>query len=314
MVKRFRTAIPCEYSNEKEIVEYKTVKYVKAKIYKSGAKHVAVKVGVAPVDEENKAKLQRNKKLKQVFSFRPHTYELEKIQKKITLFNYQEVNEEYENKEEELQTKWLNYNSIRVSVARTRKEIYDIFLSNDFKYFVTVTFNKTSVKDRMDDNETRKKFSKWLNNLHTALPNAIYLAVPERHKKGGLHFHLIIGNVTAEELKLRDSGHRVKSGKTAGDIIYNITRWRNGWSTATEIRNIDATKKYMMKYITKQNFDVLMHGKRRYWASKNLERPDVRKLVFEEYEEIPLGKDLELIYYNEQKQYAVYENDLFVHL
>lgn len=314
MIKSFKNAIPCEYSTEKEIVEYKKVNFVKAKIFKNGAKQLTVKGGFTPKDEENKQKLKRNKQLKAIFRYRPKDIELQKISKKANLFNYSQVNSEYTAKQEELNTIWVNAESIRVSTARTRKEVYDLFLCNEFQFFITVTFNKTSVKNRLDDDETRSKFSKWLNNLHTTFPNAIYIAVPEHHKKGGLHFHLVLGNVTAEELKLRDSGHKVKSGKTAGDIIYNITRWRNGWSTATYIRNVNATKKYIMKYISKQNNDISFHGKKRYWASKNLERPDVRKITLDFEESIPLGYDYDLVYRDSRREYLVFENDKFIHL
>lgn len=188
--------------------------------------------------------------------------------------------------------------------------ILDMLRCNNFQWFVTVTFNKDSVTDRMDDNETRHKFKFWLKHLKEDFPETIYIAVAEHHKKGGLHFHVCMGNITAEQLKLVDSGKRVKKGYCKGDIIYNITRWGNGWSTATEIRDVKRCKWYLMKYMRKQSHDLSFFGKKRYWASKNVLRPTKEKYSVDANEQIraKFEKELDVVYYDPEKQYTVLES------
>ena len=133
---------------------------------------------------------------------------------------------------------------------RSKNNLMDILQCNEFNFFVTLTFDKNKI-DRLDDNKTRKIFTQWVSNIQRDLPNLIYVAVPEYHKKGGLHFHLLIGGVTAEDLGLVNSGKVVKSSRCKGQIIYNVSKWnRKGFSTATEILDNNAVKFYLSKYLT----------------------------------------------------------------
>lgn len=104
-----------------------------------------------------------------------------------------------------------------------------------------------------------------------------YVGVFEYHKRGGLHAHLLVGGVDSQDLKLTDSGHTVRSGKTAGAKIYNVGAWSVGFSTATEVMDKEAVKSYISKYISKTGVDMRFFGKKRYFCSHNIKRPKVSK-------------------------------------
>ena len=137
-------------------------------------------------------------------------------------------------------------------------------------------------------------YQKWSNYIRKQFPNVYYITVPEYHKKGGLHFHILMGGISMEELQLTDSGfvvcHWTKKGVilkedfelqkenhsltiTDGLTIYNVGAWATGsgsnrvalgWSTATEIQSQEATTYYVTKYLTKGGIDLRFYNRKRY--------------------------------------------------
>ena len=153
------------------------------------------------------------------------------------------------------------------SVSRTRSinKIYDLSRNNNWDWFFTLTFNPDKV-DSFDYSFCTKKLSDWLSNMKRKCPEMKYLVVPEQHKSGRWHFHGLFAN--CDGLNFVDSGLVDKSGR----IIYNVDNYRLGWSTATKVTDSDKASSYMCKYITKNLCDVTK-GKKRYWASRNLDEP-----------------------------------------
>ena len=156
--------------------------------------------------------------------------------------------------------------SIRASRSRTVNKIYDIARANTWEWFVTLTFNPELV-DSFNYSAVVKKLSLWLNNMRKKCPEMKYIVVPEKHKSGRWHFHGLFSNI--------DNMDFVDSGKTDnGKVIYNLGNYKLGWSTATEIEDTHRASSYMCKYITKDLCSVTM-GKKRYWASRNVNLPEV---------------------------------------
>lgn len=151
------------------------------------------------------------------------------------------------------------------SLKRAKGKIYDYARANYWEWFITLTLNPEKV-DRYDYSACSKKVSKWLQNMKLICPDFKYLVVPELHKDGAYHFHALFSN--CDDLGFIPSGHYTDSG----DIIYNIGKYRFGFTTATVVKNNDAVTKYVTKYVTK---DLVEHipGKRKYWHSKNLDLP-----------------------------------------
>lgn len=158
-----------------------------------------------------------------------------------------------------------NDRSKTVSNNRAKQKIYELARSNEWEYFLTLTF----AKDRYNYDLLTKKLSKWINNVKTNYsPDLKYIFVPELHKDGALHFHGIVSDIG--NLPLVDSGHR----DTNGNTIYNIDCYKMGFTTATKVTDSGRVASYMTKYITK---DLMSYskGKKKYWASRNLTKPNI---------------------------------------
>lgn len=166
-----------------------------------------------------------------------------------------------------------NERSARVSASRTVQQIYYLSRSNVWDWFVTFTFNPDKV-DRYDYDDCCKKLSKWLNNVRSFSPGLKYLVVPERHKDGAWHFHGLFS--CAAGLEFVNSGHVDSSGNE----IFNVGKYRFGFTTATRVQDTERVSKYLVKYITK-DLCAASFGKKRYWASRNLDKAPVDLVSFE---------------------------------
>jgi len=213
--------------------------FVTKKVYTNNTEKIIIKKGFLPNQEKAKRTRFLNK-IKKQMDYREHDLKFSGQQS----FNLLEKEKEARIKLDEKYAPKLE-NIIRAS-NRSRNNFLDILKCNDFQYFVTLTFDKEKV-ERLNDNATRLSFSKWADNMKKQFPNMTYVAVPEYHAKGGLHYHLLVGNITADELGFVDSGYKTKKEQT----IFNITKWKYGFSTATEITEGEAAKFYIAKYLLK---------------------------------------------------------------
>ena len=161
--------------------------------------------------------------------------------------------------------------NMKRSVRRSKNMIYDVAKSNDWNWFFTLTFNPNKV-DSFDYDITTTKLSNWLKYMRKKCPNMKYLVVPELHESGRWHFHGLFANV--ENMKFVDSDKRDKKGR----IIYNVDSYKLGFSTATQIEDLEKACSYIAKYIT---FDLcsLTKGKKRYWTSRNVDMPIVEEYL-----------------------------------
>lgn len=149
------------------------VKHVKIIEYANGAKKVIIK-GSPDIDPKKLQALKESRK-------RECERLLERIEKLRNMMK-DGVDTRYmsflqEDFDEELQSLeqryiWLKspkFVNAQRALKRSRDELFDILHENDFDYFLTLTFDGRKV-DRLNDIETRKKFSQWANNVHKRLP------------------------------------------------------------------------------------------------------------------------------------------------
>jgi hypothetical protein len=168
------------------------------------------------------------------------------------------------------------------SFNRTKGKIYDYSRCCKWEWFVTFTFS-SEVIDRYDYDACSKVLRKWLNNQKRNAPNLKYLVVPEMHtgetyikkgiplpkdyKPGAFHFHGLFADTG--NMKFVESGNFTDDG----DMIYNMSKWSKGWSTATKVKDIYKSSKYLSKYITKSLCDCTK-GRHRYFVSTNIDKPN----------------------------------------
>lgn len=177
--------------------------------------------------------------------------------------------------------------SQKQSLARTVSEVYGIARSNVWDWFITFTFNP-DVVDSYDYSAVTKKLSKWFNNFRTVYSDCFYIAVPELHKSGRYHFHLLLGGVPDSAFvwsgKYVVQRFRTKSGrlgfKTTKDKIYYVGKYKFGFCTATRVKDTSKCSSYITKYLTKDLVSCT-RNKKRYWASRNCKRAEVENLLLE---------------------------------
>lgn len=150
-----------------------------------------------------------------------------------------------------------SHRSLTVSLKRTRQIVYDIARSNNWDWFITLTFNPEIVNS-FDYEECCDAIKKYTRHLH--YDGLEWLLVPELHKSGRYHFHgLIKGYLDVVPSKIKD--------------IYNVADYDIGFTTASIIQSHERVATYITKYLTKEL--AVPKGKKRYWSSRGLQRPSV---------------------------------------
>lgn len=187
--------------------------------------------------------------------------------------------------------------AIEESLRRTRTAIFDYALANKFSYFVTFTFNPKKV-DRYSIEETSNIMKYWLNRQKKHSPDFGYVIVPEFHKDKAIHFHALIRGYAAD-LKRTNV---IQNGKR----VYNVTGFTSGFTNAQELDDDQAkAAAYLTKYITKEM--ITTFNKRRYWASKNLLKPQKH---YESLEQLGIAHyihDGNLAYQSDECHLSIYQ-------
>ncbi len=169
--------------------------------------------------------------------------------------------------------------SKRKSETRTKNKIYEYSRCAKWEYFVTITFNQEKV-DRYDFSVCSSKVRRWLNNQQQRYsPDLKYLVVPEQHNDGAWHFHGLLADVGS--MIFTDSGVKTCNN----DIVYNMSKWKFGFTSATAVNDTGKVSKYISKYVTKSLCDCTF-GKRRYFVSSNITSPAVSTFFIDKHENV----------------------------
>lgn len=149
------------------------------------------------------------------------------------------------------------------SMRRARAKVRRIALSNEFRWFVTLTLDQMMV-DRYDPAAVIRKLNQWCSN-QVKRRGLRYVLVPERHKDGALHFH----GFFSDALEAVASGHTDKKG----NMIYNLPGWTLGFTAAIEVYgDYPAAVAYVCKYIGKQGDKP---AGRWYYSGGSLQQPEI---------------------------------------
>ena len=76
----------------------------------------------------------------------------------------------------------------RISLSRTKNNIKNICLSNNFEYFATMTVNSENA-DRFSLQEVQDKMKKICKSIKRKNSDFKYIYITEEHKDGAFHFH-----------------------------------------------------------------------------------------------------------------------------
>ena len=169
------------------------------------------------------------------------------------------------------------------ALRRTRMTIMRLVNSNpDFISFLTLTFDENKFENKKDITEFEKcnyLFMTFIQRLKYNFPGIKYLAVPEfqgdyyfrtnikKEFGGAIHYHLLL-NQMVDTKKIEKV-------------------WRHGFVKINKIKSINNVGLYVSKYLSKESFNRKYFGKKKFFYSRNLNRP--QEFKGQECEEMLMG-------------------------
>ncbi|MNQ94388.1 hypothetical protein D3C85_1099040 [compost metagenome] len=121
--------------------------------------------------------------------------------------------------------------------------------------FITLTF-----KENIDDLEQANKYFKaFIRKLKKDCKDFQYLAVIEFQKRGAIHYHMLCNMPYMRVEKIREHWRSV-----IGEGNIDMQR----------IDHVDNIGAYVIKYMTKEDADARLIGKKMYQCSKGLQKPE----------------------------------------
>jgi hypothetical protein len=207
---------------------------------------------------------------------------------------YEKLEEGYELSKEYQTSGGLVPTSEEDKLERSRRRTYiavkDIALSNEFELFATFTFKE----NRYDNEASRKKMIGRFKRLRKLDKSFQYLAISELHKcceecadtkqkacphpdrPKALHFHALIKGYKGELVRAinpRTGKPLVKKRRK----VYDFPNFTLGNSEVYIIGDTEEDRIksgfYLLKYLKKDM--TTFKSKKRYWASRGLNRPTV---------------------------------------
>jgi len=155
------------------------------------------------------------------------------------------------------------------TLRRTRMTIMRLVNSNpDFITFLTLTFDENKFENKKDITEFEKcnyLFMTFIQRLKYNFLGIKYLAVPEfqgdyyfrtgikKEFGGAIHYHLLL-NQKVDTKKIEKV-------------------WRHGFVKINKIKSINNVGLYVSKYLSKESFNRKYFGKKKFFYSRNLNRP-----------------------------------------
>ena len=171
---------------------------------------------------------------------------------------------------------------------RAASALRDLALSNDWRWFVTLTLNGDLI-DRYDYQAVMKKLRTWLDN-QVRRHGLRYVLVAEHHKDQAIHFHGFFPGGASGCMCMVDSGTLDVPGskkprkprsqrqreawlQAGAHPVFNCPAWPWGFSTAIPLYGRkEAAVAYVAKYVTKGTSKV---GGRWYYHGGHLAGPEI---------------------------------------
>lgn len=161
--------------------------------------------------------------------------------------------------DEQVKIKNRQKNSIRQKMNLIRLANTN-FRGKDVR-FLTLTFRE----NLQDIEKANKIFNLFIKHLNYQLkkkgkPTIKYLVVIEFQKRGAIHYHALT-KMSFTRVEIIRECWRKASKEFGGNI--DIKR----------VDRVDNVGAYISKYMSKNNEDLRLSGKKQYWSSRNLEKP-----------------------------------------
>ena len=92
----------------------------------------------------------------------------------------------------------------KCSLSRTKRNIRELALCNDFEYFATFTVNSEKC-DRYVLNDVQDKLKKILHKIKRNNKDFAFLIITEKHTDGAFHFHGLVKGI--KDLYVNENGY-----------------------------------------------------------------------------------------------------------
>lgn len=125
----------------------------------------------------------------------------------------------------------------RQSLSRTKRNIRELALCNDFEYFATFTVNSEKC-DRYVLNDVQDKLKKILHKIKRNNKDFAFLIITEKHLDGAFHFHGLVKGI--KDLYVNENGY------LSSKIFDNEL----GFNSFSKIKDYTKCCNYIIKYIT----------------------------------------------------------------
>lgn len=227
--------------------------------------------------------------------------------------------------------------SLKSSIARAKKKFRNLLYANKFDWFGVLTFDPAKV-DSFNLDTCYKHIDLFRRKLAEVYPNCFMLLVPEMHKSGRYHFHILLSKIDEEAIGMHKNGkvccHYLPKGccskeyylkhyqnaknktPTDGAECYSLDSFKFGFTSFTKIININKARSYLMKYMSKA-FGQIGKNRKKFVHTKNMNVPiemrvdimdismdGIKENAYRELEESKISKkaneELEEHYYNEK--------------
>lgn len=183
-----------------------------------------------------------------------------------------------------------NLSSLRRTISSIRDLINMNFTGQKNELFITLTY-----KENMQDlDKLYKDFEKFYKKLKRRFKNQelLYISVVEPQERGAWHIHLLLKNLSVEELYIPN------------ETISNL--WGNGFTKTERLAQVDNIGAYLSSYLTNlregeetkkgQRLHLYPSGMNIYRCSKNVKRPIVVDNQYKYIESIKDFKTYEVSY------------------
>lgn len=165
------------------------------------------------------------------------------------------------------------------SAKRAFDNFYGYALSNDWDWFVTITFDPKQV-DRHKYDDISDLWTAWLKKIKRFAPELQALIVSEEHEDGAWHYHGFFANIHKLSLTVvyyPDNYYKKHLAgtpiyNTLGDICFNMPAWDLGYSVVNVLpaeQNQRRVVNYCCKYLLK-SINV-NYGKKKFYRTRNIE-------------------------------------------
>lgn len=176
------------------------------------------------------------------------------------------------------------------SVSRARRNVLELALCNDWKYFCTFTLDKEKY-DRFNLEAWKKDFTQWIRDQRKKCKKLRldvdfkFLLVPELHEDGAWHMHGLLGDIQPLTIPFyceRQQGMKVPDKLVDGGY-FDWPDYRNkfGFCSLGLIKNKVATAFYVTKYISKGMQATCENlGVHSYIPSRGLNRASLHGCIY----------------------------------